>query len=708
MKRKILYLLTMCFILPCSFILTACGDSHTCSWAMDYSYNDTHHWLACEHQGCTKVANKAEHQLGPDGVCGECNYGYVEPVGDKDDTFTYELTSEGTGYLVLNAHTLTSSNLVIPDTYNNLPVVAIGSSSFDDVKGLNSIVIPDSVVSIGYGAFEDSGLTSITFGENSQLTTINSLAFYQTKITSITIPSKVTYIGYESFGECTELEEINFNATQMPGLTSDAKFDINSSFTRDHNGNSFSKAGYNSEGITVNIGANVKQIPSYLFSLTNEYSPKITRVVFAENSVCETIGKYAFYECLGLESITIPASIKTIGALAFYKCQDLKEININAVEMEDTASNSFRFAGANTSGFTVNIGSAVTKIADDLFYEVKNLTNVVFAQGSVCESIGNSSFYHCDNLKSINLPNSITNIKMAAFRSCYSLTNVALPDSALTLGNYAFEYCYNITSITIPENAVEISNSAFASCYKIKEIYNLSSLSLENNLATNYAVAVHNSLDEESIIKINNGYIFCEDDRVWYLIGYNGNLTNLVLPDKCSIQTGSTTTLYNYEIHSYAFYNRTDITSVIIPDSVIGIGNYAFYSCSNLESVSFRKVNVYGNMTFIGEKAFEKCTSLEQINLPDSVTTIKFNAFNGCAFTSIVLPSSITTINMNSFPNTLNTVYYKGTEADKENISINTTNTALNNATWYYYSESNPAESGNFWHYVSNVPTIWE
>ena len=122
------------------------------------------------------------------------------------------------------------------------------------------------------------------------------------------------------------------------------------------------------------------------------------------------------------------------------------------------------------------------------------------------------------------------------------------------------------------------------------------------------------------------------------------------------------------------------MTSITIPDSVTSIGSSAFYSCSKLMSVV-----IGDSVTSIGSDAFANCTSLTSVVIPDSVTSIGSYAFQYC--------------------NSLTSVYYKGTASDWSAISIDNTygyNNKLINATRYYYSESQPTTSGNYWHYDEN------
>ena len=99
------------------------------------------------------------------------------------------------------------------------------------------------------------------------------------------------------------------------------------------------------------------------------------------------------------------------------------------------------------------------------------------------------------------------------------------------------------------------------------------------------------------------------------------------------------------EIHDYAFYDCSILTSITIPDSVATIGERAFSMCESLTSVT-----IGNSVTTIGEGAFEVCRNLKSVIIGDSVTTIGFGAFEGCtSLTSITIPDSVTTIGFGAF-----------------------------------------------------------
>ena len=174
-----------------------------------------------------------------------------------------------------------------------------------------------------------------------------------------------------------------------------------------------------------------------------------------------------------------------------------------------------------------------------------------------------------------------------------------------SIGSSAFYYCDSLTSVTIGNNVTSIGSYAFSGCYKLVEVINHSSLNITAGNSSNgyvgaYAKEVHKG---ESKIVNYNDYLFYTYNGVNYLLGYVGNDKDLVLPESYKGE--------NYEIYEYTFYERNDITSVVISNGVTIIGNLAFEDCDSLTSVT-----ILGGVTSIGSSAFSGCSSLESMTLP--------------------------------------------------------------------------------------------
>ena len=255
----------------------------------------------------------------------------------------------------------------------------------------------------------------------------------------------------------------------------------------------------------------------------------------------------------------------------------------------------------------------------------------------------------------------ITSIGDSAFASCDSVTSVVIPDSVTSIGEYAFGFS-SLTSVTIGNGVTSIGNYAFANCSS------LTSVTIGN-----------------SVTSIGN-----------YAFEGCSNLTSITIPD-------SVTTIGNY-----AFEDCYSLTSVTIGNGVTSIGNNAFGWCYSLTSVT-----IGNGVTSIGEYAFEDCRSLTSITIPDSVTSIGNYAFEDCSsLTSITIPDGVTSIGDRAFYgcSNLTSVYYMGTASQWSKISIGSGNGNLKNTTIYYYSETQPTESGNYWHFDTDgkTPIVWK
>ncbi len=587
-------------------------------------------------------------------------------------------------------------------------LTSIGNSAFSGCNYLTSVVIPNKVSSIGTSAFSGcirlknltigSGVLSImdyafsgcnslvTITIPNNVTSIGENAFLNcSSATSLILGEGVTSIGDQAFNNCRLLTSIQFNAINCTDLSSQ-----NSAFFR---------AGEETNGIKVTIGSKVTRIPAYLFC--NSYNaanafqvPNITTVEFVTDSLCASIGDYAFNDCVGLTSVDISNGVTSIGACAFRRCTGLLSVDI---PKNVTTIGSGAFYGCSGLKGELIIPEGVTVINGTTFYGCSGLTSIAIPDGVT--SIGAWAFRGCSGLISITIPDGVTSIGDYAFYGCSSLTGeLVIPSGITSLGSYVFYGCRNLTgeliipdgvtsisysafsgcngftSLTIPDSVASIGNNAFKDCYRLVQVINNSTLTIANN-ATNgytgyYAIEIVNTNAGESVVgefDTDNKYYIYNYDNEKYLVGLK-DVDTTTANDIPAINI----------INQYAFYMCTNLTSITIPDSVTSIKPYALRGCSGLLSIVVDSNNTTYNsgngsnaiietstntllmgckntiipstVTSIEDSAFRDCTSLINITIPDNVSDIGSYAFDGCTgLTSVTLGNGIKNIGYSIF-----------------------------------------------------------
>ena len=215
-------------------------------------------------------------------------------------------------------------------------------------------------------------------------------------------------------------------------------------------------------------------------------------------------------------------------------------------------------------------------------YQIKEGTKVI------CDS----AFRWKSGLKTIHIPNSVTQIGDRVFAECRSLQSINIPNSVTQIGDCAFYGCEYLQSIHIPNSVKHIGINPFLGCLQRINIFYLVQLRLTS---------------DSPYFKVINGLLISSD----------GTLISCLSRD----------------------------THIHIPNSVTHIGDSAFSGCENL-----RDIHISNSVTQIGENAFGRCSSLQSIHLPNSVTQIGNGAFYNCeALQSIHIPTSVTYIGINPF-----------------------------------------------------------
>ena len=657
------------------------------------------------------------------------------------------LIGEGNTYTVSGIGTCTDTEILIPLTYNGLPVVAVNAGAFFDNTAITSVVLPDSITSIGENAFNGcESLTSVTFGKNSQLTSIGPGAFnYCYSLASITIPASVTSIGEWAFVGCYRLVEVwNLSKLNITAGSEDNGY-VGYYAKRVETEPSESYVYTNENGYVIYYDGKVKALINYTgnetkltipdditelncFALSDCYN--ITSVTFGENSQLTSIGDGAFNRCESLESITIPDRVTSIGDGVFYGCAKLTSITIpDGVK----SIGNYAFAGCSALE-SITIPGSVLSIGDSAFEGCTALESITIPSSVL--SIGYSAFEECTALKSITIPGSVLSIGDNAFKECTALESATISEGVKSIGDNAFYNCTNLVNVSLPDSLTSISFNTFYGCTNL-QTYDDGTAYYLGNSENHYLVLVSViskeitsfTIDDKTKFIWSSAFSECrvlesiENTQNILCIGSNAfkhcnNLKTFTIP------YGVTT------IEDNTFFCCTNMQTITIPDTVTSIGQSAFEGCNNLQSIS-----IPNSVTSIGNKAFYECKKLENIIIPDGVTFIRFNTFYGCeslewvslpesvvyidqfafkncsSLKSIIIPSAVTVIDFAAFLNcdALTTVYYGGTEDKWSEINIQDNNGCLNGVRKYYFSQTEPQKEGYFWHFDTDgvTPVSW-
>lgn len=582
-------------------------------------------------------------------ILSSCDMG-VDKVELKD--FDYEIQAQGV--VVLNKYYGNSTKIKVKSTYDSnvtmiteetfafnedleeviLSVSRIPNNAFEGCKNLKKVTLKMGISSIGdyafkgcenleefkingeadyisstafYGCpklsvlnatgihddFNDEKKTliyqryeqQIVIGTNnvsSKMTAVGDYAFYgRDAIKNLVIPASITEIGKMSFAGCPNLERITVDRTST---TYDSRDNCNAIIEK------------NSDKLIV--GCKNTSIP---------------------NDV-QTIGEYAFADCIGLKGVNIPTSIKKIEDKAFLGSKDIETITVsannviydsrdNANAIIETSSNRLLLACNQTV-----IPSDIEVIAANAYSNV-TLTSLVIPEG--VKTIEDYAFENMDSLESITLPASLTSIGVNAFAGCTNLKEIKVVD-----GNSKYDSRDNCNAIvesdtnkiviacnqtTISSTIVTIGESSFANLKGLTEI----------NIPDNV----------QRIEKA--AFLGCE------------NVVNVLISD--GVKT----------IGEEAFCGLKLVDTLKLPNSVQEIGNKAFAGWESLINIIVDATNpIYYalNGAAVVEKATKTlvvgCTSTV---INDEITTIKQNAFYGSKLKRIVIPASVTTIEAGAF-----------------------------------------------------------
>lgn len=327
-------------------------------------------------------------------------------------------------------------------------------------------------------------------------------------------------------------------------------------------------------------------LPHYFASNNPNPNPALKKIILPEG-ITDT-GEISFYNCTALTDVTLPDGLTIINRNAFRSCYALKSI-----KLPETVTDIENLAFENCTALeNINIPEKVTKIREQAFYDCQKLKITKLPDN--LESIEKQAFYGCIALESIDIPDKTKDIGEQAFLVCSGLTSLTIGDGMINIGKEAFLYT-SLQSVTI-QSAQAIGESAFFGCSSLSDV----------------------------------------------IIGHVKNIGESAFSGCTNL---SSLNIEGTEsIGDQAFKNCTSLASITLPQTITGIGTFAFAG-SGLTSITIPR-----SVKQISDETFNGCTALKTATLEEGVETIGKNAFTNCKeLTDITIPSTVTSIGNYAF-----------------------------------------------------------
>ena len=589
--------------------------------------------------------DRAEH-IYVDNVC-------VNGCGDEFNKYTL---SENGEYYTLTNYREDTAVVTVPTTYNGLPVKAIGAHAFGSVA-VKEVILPSSVDTIHSHAFYDhrtlekinlAGVAHIgeyAFYNCNMLAEIDLVSavslgeycFSGAGLAEVTIPEGVIEIGTNAFSSCENLTQMNYLAVSCADLDH-----FQSIIARDDS----------TAYVSLYIGNKVEKIPDNAFS-----GSRLSKIEFAPDSVCHTIGQRAFYgfrgemhlelttvesvgeyafAYSGITELTLGGKINVVGNSAFSHCEDLTKVTIAAnrggfgdylfASGAESVDIYYLHNGDETIGRALWSCNANLIIGKDVKtipanFEEGGVVTLRFEDGASDVFIGEKAFI--SSVSGVLDLSPVASIGSQAFYRTgidAPLTRVVIGKELRSIGAYAFgevqevlflaEYCNDVTST---DAAISSAESIFIG-KDVKRIpgyllygADVKSISFEND-------AVCGEIGEKAF--------------------YHAKIPGFSLPS--TVKT----------IGAYAFEGAINVTEKLDLNGVTTFGAYAFgdyegeidisnSSATSIASYAFNGANVTGTLTFetvtdIGEGAFWGCAGITKLVFGDSFKSAHSNAFREC------------------------------------------------------------------------------
>lgn len=601
---------------------------------------------------------------------------------EKTLAYTFTRKSDDTTS-ILSGSKLTIKSASVEYQKKTLKISSIAPNAF---KGSDIVKVEISIPleSIGEGAFEDcSKLSSVTL-DGTSLSLIPSRTFANCNLlSSVVLPNTIKTIGDAAFS-CTKLSEFKFPST-LTTIGHDA-FEFNQFTEIDFSKSKVEKIGYhafynNTKLKNIKFGNSLKTISGSAFSCTAieelKVDAAVTRIMKSAFAYCnlmksadltstkiEVLDEFVFTKCTSLTEIKLPSTVTSIGSCA------LSETDLTEFVVPKSVSKLGQAIFRNCPRLaTVDLSACkVSNVPVAIFTKCIALAKVIFPEN--CTVIEKLAFSY-SGISTIDLPSTLTLIGEGAFRNCAFLQSIDLSNTALKKASaFAFAGCSTLNSVTFPEKMPEFGDYSFsdtaftklvvgnemksagrgvyANCKKLEEV-DLTNIELESVPASMFENC--SSLRE---IKWPDFQLAISERSF-----YGTAITTLEMPSTISFISAST------------FQNCTKLTKISLSDIMFDeLPMFAFANCSSLSQVEFpsssirilkgvfagtaiREITFPKTFASVGESAFEGCKQLEKVNLQDTmIEIIPKSVFKDCTnLKQVTWPGQKFSVGEESFAN---------------------------------------------------------
>ncbi|KAK8892635.1 hypothetical protein M9Y10_029874 [Tritrichomonas musculus] len=521
-------------------------------------------------------------------------------------------------------------------------------------RNLKNIKIDSSCQIISNYAFNIDSVEKVTFEKNSELKEISFFAFSESQLKSIVIPDSVDLIDYGAFYKCEKLETVNIPRSMnfidffTFSYTNLAKILIPNNVIKIAFGCFFHCC--NLTSVSFEKDSNLIEIDDYAFSSTKINSISIPKSV-------KRIGNCCFLNCNNLETVTFgdDTNICQIGFQCFNGTKII-ESKLNEIYQKVSYSQIYFIESFNKENITsVTMPTGITTIERNAFKGCINLKKVEIQKDSNITKIMDGAFSNCSSLTEFVVPKNIDYFGKECFQNCLKYEgHIAISNQRKTfVGLSAFEGS-GLISFQSEGRSIIVGDCAFKNCKKLVEFQ-----------ANVYFESILGTSAFENCSKLKKAFISPSVEKVSFgkCCFMNTAIQEFIIPENLKVIQQSTFKNCKHlnevkfdEINSKIKFIKAEafqssgIQKILIPPQTLVIEEKSFSDCSNLSYFCFIRNSLFHKLCF---SCFENCTNLKEITIPESlkIKIIDMNTFSGCSIESITLPHSIYQIHKHSFLN---------------------------------------------------------